>query len=88
MAVFLNELYQGTSSSLITSEQEKECLKQALGHIGSYYQIISEKFIHEATKENIAESTLRSDTRNKQIWINMYKIVYNEEPDLCDTLYL
>ncbi|UJR23690.1 hypothetical protein I4U23_026672 [Adineta vaga] len=51
MAAFLNELCQGTSSSssLITSEQEKECLKQALGHIGSYYQVMKCSYLCHIT---------------------------------------
>jgi hypothetical protein len=40
------------------------CPQQALGQIGSYYQTTSDKFIHEAAKENTAESVLRSDTCN------------------------
>jgi len=56
----------------------------AVGNKGSYHQIISDTFIHEATKESIAESVLCTDTTAKHIWINMYKIVFNEKPNLAD----
>ncbi|CAF1100984.1 unnamed protein product [Rotaria sordida] len=84
MSNFLNDLYQGQGASLITSEEERECMQHVLGNKGSYYQIISDTFVHEATKESIAESVLCTDTTNKHIWINMYKFVFGEEPNLTD----
>jgi hypothetical protein len=84
MSSFLNELYQEQASSLITCKKEKECVKQALGNKGPYYQIISDRLIHKTTKKSIAESVLCTDITAKHIWINMYKIVFNEKPKLAD----
>jgi hypothetical protein len=44
--------------------------------------LLSERFIHNASKNSIVESILRSNRKHKEIWINMFKLVFNEEPDL------
>ncbi|CAF1639951.1 unnamed protein product [Adineta ricciae] len=79
---FLNDLHTGQSSSLITSKEEKQYLEKSLGFISSYYRIISEQFVHEAPKVSLAESTLRSHGSKNEMWINMYRFVYDEEPHL------
>ena len=48
-----------------------------------YYQLFSEKFIHNAPKDSIAEFILRSNRKRKEIWINICKLVFNGEQDLA-----
>ena len=42
----------------------------------------SDKFIHNAPIDAIAESVLRATGSNRQTWINMFIVVYGEQPNL------
>ncbi|CAF0840861.1 unnamed protein product [Didymodactylos carnosus] len=81
ISTFLNALEH---SNKITSPIEKQCFQFVHSNRGGEYYYISETYVHDASQQTIADSVLRARKKHRNTYIEMYRLVYNQEPQFLD----